>query len=178
MDRLTTRAPRDPAFSGLLPEAPATRRAPTGAPGLLVTPAVLELVARSAALPRGIAFLHLGPAECVASAFGVSVRVVEQARACLESAAERPLLLEVHAEALARMRKAPPVPTAPARPRGQQPEALIRDAEGHHLGVDFLVHGAFESVAVTFGVHPDAVIAARELLAARAVGPGAAPAQP
>jgi hypothetical protein len=139
---------------------------------------VLELVARSAALPRGIAFLHMGPAECVASAFGVSVRLVEQARACLESAAERPLLLDVHADALARARKDPPRPPAPSRPQGHHPEAVIRDAEGHHLGVDFLVHGAFESVAVTFGVHPDTVIAARELLAARAAVAGAAPAQP
>jgi len=178
MNRLTPRVPPPSVLSGFLPEAPAMRRAPAGAPRLLVTPAVLELVRRSAALPRGIALLHRGPAECVASAFGVSVRVVEQARACLESAAERRLLLEVHADALERARQARPVPPAPSTPRGQGPEALIRDAERHQLGVNFLVHGAFESVAITFGVHPDAVIAARELLGARGARAGTAPSQP
>jgi hypothetical protein len=139
---------------------------------------VLELVARSAALPRGIALLHRGPAEYVASALGVSVPVVEQARACLENEVERRLLLEVHADALGRARQAPPVPPAPSTPGSRRPEALIRDAERHHLGVDFLAHGAFESVAITLGVHPDAVIAARELLAERGARAGAAPAQP
>ena len=137
-----------------------------------ITPAVRDLVARSAALPRGLAFLNRGPLECVASALGATVHLVEQARACLEGGPERVQLLEEHAAATHRSR--PPWPTSPVHfappPRG--PEDVVGEAERHPLGVEFLIRGPFETVAVTFGAHPDVVLAARDLLGARGVPAG------
>ena len=43
--------------------------------------------------------------------------------------------------------------------------ALIRRAEEHELGREFLTEGALDSVAATFGVHAFLVDAARERLA-------------
>ncbi len=43
--------------------------------------------------------------------------------------------------------------------------ALIRRAEEHDLGRDFLAEGALDAVAATFGVHAFLVDAARERLA-------------
>lgn len=42
---------------------------------------------------------------------------------------------------------------------------LIRRAERHELGRDFLAKGALDAVAATFGVHAFVVDAARERLA-------------
>jgi hypothetical protein len=55
-------------------------------------------------------------------------------------------------------------------PRG--PEEVVGEAERHPLGVEFLIRGPFETVAVTFGAHPDVVLAARDLLDARGVPAG------
>ncbi|MCC6747069.1 MAG: hypothetical protein IT371_05375 [Deltaproteobacteria bacterium] len=49
---------------------------------------------------------------------------------------------------------------------GHQPSdgdiaALIREAEGHPLGIDYLLHGALNSVAATFGAHAFVVLDAR-----------------
>jgi len=63
-----------------------------------------------------------------------------------------------------------------ARDRGQRPGPgwqprereildLIRRAEEHELGRDFLARGAQDAVAATFGVHAFLVDAARERLA-------------
>ena len=68
----------------------------------------------------------------------------------------------------------------PDRDRGRRPLAwsapdgtpeegkvleLIRRADKHELGIDFLAKGALDSVAATFGVHAFVVDAARERLA-------------
>ena len=42
--------------------------------------------------------------------------------------------------------------------------ALIRRADEHALGRDFLLHGALGAVAATFGVHAFVVDAARDAL--------------
>ena len=149
-----------------------SRVSPPVAPNQAITPAVRDLVARSAALPRGLAFLNRGPVECVASALGATVQLVEQARACLERGPERVELLEEHAAAVHRSRQ--PWPTSPVHfaPPPRRPEDVVGEAERHPLGVEFLIRGPFETVAVTFGAHPDVVLAARELLDARGVPAG------
>jgi hypothetical protein len=62
---------------------------------------------------------------------------------------------------------------APAEP-ARRPEVsagevkrLIGAARKHSLGEEFLLEGYPESVAITFGVHPFVVNAAREVLRAR-----------
>ena len=52
-------------------------------------------------------------------------------------------------------------------PRVGEPDVLdlIRRADDHALGRDFLITGAQDAVAVTFGVHAFVVDAAREHLA-------------
>ncbi len=148
-----------------------------GEPRLLVTPAVLELVRRSASLPRGLGFVARAPVEHVASALGSTVPVVEVARACLGRAPERALLLDVHADARDRAMRTLASLEATAPP-ARGPEDVVHDAARHPLGIDFLMHGSFETVAITFGVHPDVVLAARGLVEAGLAGPGHAPAGP
>ena len=60
----------------------------------------------------------------------------------------------------------------PARPTGKPPRplglrGLLRAARRHSLGLPFLMEAPFESVAVTFRVHPFVVLQARTLLARR-----------
>lgn len=146
--------------------------APPVAPNQAVTPAVRDLVARSAALPRGLAFLNRGPVECVASALGAPVHLVEHARTCLQDGPERVQLLEEHAAAVQRSRQAWPASPVHLAPPHRGPEEVVGEAERHPLGVEFLLRGPFETVAVTFGAHPDVVLAARELLGARGTPAG------
>jgi hypothetical protein len=163
MARLLRTGPGTSAVPGFLPEAPPSPRPGTRAARQLA-PAVRDAVARSAALPRGLALLHRGPVELVAAHLGVPVRVVEHARACLDGV-ERPLLLEIHAAARALLDAPGRVRPAPAAARG--PEEVLREAHHHALGLDFLVGGHLEAVAVAYGVHPEVVLAARALAGAR-----------
>jgi hypothetical protein len=142
------------------------------ATGVRITPAVRDLVARSAAIPRGLAFLNRGPTECVASALGAPVHLVEHARTCLEDGPDRVQLLEEHAAAVQRSRQAWPTSPVHFAPPPRGPEEVVGEAERHPLGVEFLIRGPFETVAVTFGAHPDVVLAARDLLDARGVPAG------
>ena len=63
-----------------------------------------------------------------------------------------------------------PAPTFPAIRRAPDPPAaadvaaLVDRATKHPLGVDFLLRGAPDAVAVTFGVHAFVVDAARDAL--------------
>jgi len=50
-------------------------------------------------------------------------------------------------------------------PTPEEVNALIRRADGHPLGKEFLRTGALDAVAATFGVHAFVVDAARERLA-------------
>jgi hypothetical protein len=64
-------------------------------------------------------------------------------------------------------------PDAPTQPPASPPDAvlarealesLIEEARAHELGLEFLIEGAPESVAITFGVHAFVVDAAKDLL--------------
>ena len=46
---------------------------------------------------------------------------------------------------------------------------LIANATAHELGVDFLMSGSLDAVAMTFGVHAFVVDAARDFLASPTV---------
>ena len=151
-----------------------SRISPPVAPGVRITPAVRDLVARSADLPRGLAFLNRGPTECVAAALGAPVQLVEHARACLEDGPERVQLLEEHAAALQRSRRHGPTSPVHFSPPPRGPEDIVGEAQRHPLGVEFLLRGPFETVAVTFGAHPEVVLAARDLLGARGIPAGTA----
>jgi hypothetical protein len=175
--RVSAVATRVPA-PALLSEARAVRPGAPVGPELPLTAEVRGLVARSAGLRRGLAFVHRAPPECVASALGVTVRLVEYARACLERGPERVLLIQEYAGARDRRRRQPPGSVARPPPPRRGPDDLARDAERHPLGVQFLLCAPFETVAITFGVHPDVVLAARDLLAARGVRPEASAAEP
>lgn len=162
-----------PVKSGLL-DLPGDG-SPAGAASL--TPTVRHLVERCAGLRRGLAFLNGAPPEYVAVALQLDVRAVEEAQACLQHPARRAELIREYARALERPgRRLPGDPVAPPA-RSLGPEELIREAERHPLGVQFVLAGAFETVAVTFAVHPDVVLGARELLARSGVLPEVSPAE-
>lgn len=142
----------------------AARHEADGAIGPEVPAEVREVVERSAALRRGLALLHRAHPETVASALGVHARAVDQARERLERREERRHLIGLYVQAASR-RSGEEAVSVPAPRRG--PDELIREAERHALGVDFLRDAHPEAVAVTFTVHPETVYRARELLAAR-----------
>jgi hypothetical protein len=75
------------------------------------------------------------------------------------------MILEAHA--VARELRRPPRAAAPAAPAPRGPEEVLREAHHHGLGLEFLVRGHLEAVAVAYGVHPEVVLAARDLAAAR-----------
>ena len=171
--------PRIPQVSPPVPvpafafQPPAARAAPAPEP----SPGheIRDLLDRCAGFRRGLAFLHRAPPECVASALGVPVSLVERARARLERGPERVALLQEYARARDR-RPAPVAPRAFA-PANRGPEDVVREAEAHPLGVQFLLCAPFETAAIAFGVHPDVVLEARELLARRGVLPEASAAE-
>ncbi len=51
-------------------------------------------------------------------------------------------------------------------PEPAEIDTLIRAAEQHPLGVDYLLGGHLGTVAITFGCHAFTVVAARDRLAA------------
>jgi hypothetical protein len=59
---------------------------------------------------------------------------------------------------------------SPYEPTEQAIQSLIRRAEGHPLGRDFLLKGSLDAVAATFGVHAFVVDRARESLASADAG--------
>jgi hypothetical protein len=63
----------------------------------------------------------------------------------------------------------PPSPAAVPAPRGA--EDILREAEAYPPGIDLLTSASLETAAIAFGVHPDVVADARELLTRRATGP-------
>jgi hypothetical protein len=153
-----------PAPLASTPAAPAELELP---------PAIRDLVDRCAAFHRGLAFVHRAPPECVAAALGVTVPLVECTRAALELGPERVALIRAHAAAVERRRRLPPAPVPTCTPPRRGAEDVVREAEGHALGVQFLLCAPFETAAIAFGVHPDVVLEARELLARRGVAPEA-----
>jgi hypothetical protein len=63
----------------------------------------------------------------------------------------------------------PPSPAAFRAPRDA--EDVLREAEAYPPGIDLLTSASLEAAAIAFGVHPDVVADARELLARRGAGP-------
>jgi hypothetical protein len=133
-----------------------------------------DVVERATSLRRGLAFLRRAPAEVVAATLGVHARAVEEARSQLEDPPARERLLRVFARALEERRGAAPAPPAPPAAAARSPDDLIQEAERHALGLDFLHLAPPETVAITFEVHPDTVLRAREILASRGHAPTAA----
>jgi hypothetical protein len=131
---------------------------------------VQDAVERSAVLRRGLALLHRAPAEVVAAAIGVDARTVEEARERLERPGERGQLIQVFTRALARRGEERPGDPPPPPPR-RDPDELIREAERHAHGLDFLRRAPPETVAITFAVHPELVHRARAVLAALGLAP-------
>jgi len=56
-------------------------------------------------------------------------------------------------------------PGAPVAPPPSEVHALVERARTHAFGLDFLLHGAPNAVAATFGVHAFLVDAARDHVA-------------
>jgi hypothetical protein len=143
-----------------------------------LTPEVLELLARSTEIPRGLAFVRRAPLECVAISLRVHARTVDRARDHLDRAEKRELVIREYARLLEERRASgAPALEGPAShavtsavsapPQG--PLELIDAAAEHPLGVAMIACSPLETVAITFRVHPDVVADAREILAARGV---------
>lgn len=131
-----------------------------------ITPEVLELLERSTAIPRGLAFVRRAPLDSVAVTLGVHPRVVEHACDCLDHAEARKMMIRFFANALERRRSRMP-PSPLKQEEAGDPEQLLAAAEAHPLGLEFLAEAPFETAAVIFGVHPFLVLRARELLSTR-----------
>ena len=137
-------------------------------------PEIENLLDRAASLPHGLDWLHRAPLEAVSIALRVDARLVEGVRRLLDDPGAHGLVVTGYRRAAARWRReprpecfaagAPP----PRPPPALGPEALLRAAEGHPLGLPFLADGPLETVAVTIGVHPFVVLEARALLRRRA----------
>jgi hypothetical protein len=153
-------------------EPPVAPGVPSPRPEPWLAPALRDLLDRCAGLRRGLAFVHRAPPECVAAALGVPVAVVEWAQACLDRGPQRLRIIQAYAVALERHHLAAEPRPACAPPR-RGPEEVIRQAEGHPLGVQFLLCAPFETAAISFGVHPEVVMDAREILHRRGVVPEA-----
>jgi len=80
------------------------------------------------------------------------------------------LVLHEYTRLLERPGGGPPAPTDAA--------SVIRAAEAHPLGVKLVLCAPLETAAITFGVHPDVVEAARALLEARGIRIDAADREP
>jgi hypothetical protein len=151
------------------PAAPLAQRArrqqPAAAPRRAPDPALAALIERAAALPRGLALLHHGPLEPIAVLLSVHPGVVERARADLEDPRARAAAIALFAEAA--RRHAPAVEAPPPPRRAPDPEALVAEAARRPGGTAVLASAAVECAAISFGVHPDVVLAARALLPGR-----------
>lgn len=119
--------------------------------------------------PSGVELLKKGHLESVSALFGARPAVVDEVRGWLGTRAQRKLV----AEALLRARNRKPSKTAPAPapappPAPETARALVQAAREVPGGDEFLLEAPLETVAIVFGVRPDLVAKARELLPAPA----------
>lgn len=157
-----------------IPQAgPAGRRPRRGRRDVLA-PEVRAVVERAARVEHGRALLHLAPLECAAVLLGERPPAVERVRAALEDRRTRAAALAVFASARARPSQ-PPRAAVPAARHGA--EEVVREAQARPDGLALLLSAAAECAAITFGVHPDVVLAARDLARSRGLSP-TAPAEP
>jgi hypothetical protein len=127
-----------------------------------LTPEIALLIERSAELRRGLAFVNRAPVESVAVTLGVHPTTVDRARDCLAAPELRPSVIREFQRALTRRSSASPPPPAPTTK--EEPDVL-RDALCHPQGLEFVLRAPIETVAISFGVHPEEVVAARDELA-------------
>jgi hypothetical protein len=139
-----------------------------GTPAAVLDPAIQLVIERAAALPRGLALLHRAPLECVAVRLATHPQWIARARAALEDGAKRAAVLGCFTWAAHQGGRAPAKAQAGA-PRPRSPEELVSAADERPGGVAVLASASIEYAAIIFGVHPDLVLAARELVARRGV---------
>lgn len=136
-----------------------------------LTTELAELIESGARLGHGLGFVRQAPLETVATLLGVHARTVDRARECLGDPALRDRLVAAYARASER--PAPPSSVPSSSRSGSALLDVIGGAEQHPLGVQFLLCAPLETVAISFGVHPDVVGAARGELARRGILPEA-----
>ncbi len=130
-----------------------------------LTPEIALLIERSAELRRGLAFVNRAPVESVAVTRGVHPRTVDHARDCLATPELRSGMIREFQRAVVRRASQPPPPPEPPR---EQPD-ILREAMTHPYGLEFVMRAPLESVAISFGVHPEDVAKMRDELARRTV---------
>lgn len=160
-----------------------------------LTAELAELVESGARLGHDLDFVRHAPLETVATLLGVHAHAVDRARECLGDPVRRERLVAEYARASERpgppssrqdgagehvgaglpgdVRAPAPASVRPIALRGRAALDVIGSAEQHPLGVQFLLCAPLETVAISFGVHPDVVTDARDELARRGIGPDA-----
>jgi hypothetical protein len=134
-----------------------------------LTAELVELIAKGAHLGHDLAFVRGAPLETVATFLGVHAHVVDHARDCLEDPDRRERIMREYVRASER--PPAPVPSTSRPPPPNEPTDVIGHAERHPLGVQFLLCAPLETVAISFGIHPDLVSEARAHLASRGITP-------
>jgi len=157
-----TRDPPDDRMNRSYSQGPAG----TPLPAAVLDPAIRLIIERAAALPRGLALLHRAPLESVAVQLATHTHCVARARDALEDGETRAAALECFAWAVRRGGRAPVSPQ-PDAPLPRSPEDLFRAAEERPASLAVLASASIEYAAIAFGVHPDLVFAARQLVARR-----------
>jgi hypothetical protein len=120
---------------------------------------------RAAGAADGQALLRSAPLECAAILLGVEARLLERVRVTLDRPEPGDELAAVLGAGPSRRRPAadPPSPRTLVRDPHQLIDAARRQADG----LDVLLSAAPEAAAIAFGVHPDLVHGAREVVAGR-----------
>jgi hypothetical protein len=139
-----------------------------------LAPEVRALVERAARVEHGRALLHLAPPECAAVLLGERPPAVERVRAALEDRRTRDAALALFARALGSRPPRAPRSAAPPLPTPRRAEEVLRDAQARPDGLAVLLSAAAECGAITFGVHPEVVLAARALARSRGLAGAAA----
>jgi hypothetical protein len=134
-----------------------------------MSPELRKLIARVATHPHGLGFLHQADLDTVAVTLRVHPFLVAEARGLLEDPEGRARLIEEVRAVRALGNVEAPEPSSADEVSDQEVPApgtvreLVRAARRHPLGLRFLLFGPFETVAVTFRVHPRLIFRARKL---------------
>ncbi len=141
-----------------------------------LTPELALLIERSAEFSQikgpGLAFVERAPVESVAVTLGVHPMTVDRARDCMGVPKMRESIVRHFELAAERHRTSPPPPPDPVVAETPRSD-LLRDAERHPYGLEFLLRAPIDAVAISFGVHPEEVMAARAKLSRPVAAPEA-----